>query len=156
MIALIPYDRQKARNEVLQIFSPLLNSPSALSTPSTHLSTLASLSPSLPAALKPTRNQLTIPHYYGIDLLSSPGLRDRLISVGPELSEQFVTEIVSGKGADEDMNQLIIWGEDPNNEMSWEFSRQVLTRWGWLLGRDWVERANFWRRQRGAEPLPDW
>lgn len=67
-----------------------------------------------------------------------------------------MSEVGICKGDSEDMNHLVIWGEDPLNEMSWEFSGQVLARWGWLLGRDWVERANFWRRQRGAQALPDW
>jgi hypothetical protein len=111
--------------------------------------------------LKPTRSQLTTPHYYGIDMIPSPSLRDRLIAVGPELAEQFLAEIgdISDGESDREGNNsdaVIIWGEEPLNEMSWEFSGSVLGRWGWLLGREWVERANFWRRQGGRESLPDW
>lgn len=30
----------------------------------------------------------------------------------------------------------------------------MLSRWGWLVGPPWAERANFWRRQRGLAPVP--
>jgi hypothetical protein len=57
----------------------------------------------------------------------------------------------------EDTGQMIIWGEDWLNDFSWEFSAPVLERWGgWLLTQEWGQRANFWRRQRGAATLPAW
>jgi Domain of unknown function (DUF3425) len=157
LMVMVPYDRAKARSETLALFKPLVSDPTALSTPERHLSTLANLAPSLPLPLKPTKTQLSTPHYYGLDLIASPSLRDRLISVGDEMAQQFVNDWCSCKGeGNEDAGQLIIWGEDPLNEMAWEFSRELLDRWGWLLGREWVSRANFWRRQRGVGLLPEW
>jgi hypothetical protein len=145
-MVMVPYDRAKARSETLALFKPLVSDPTALSTPERHLSILASLAPSLPP-----------PHYYGLDLIASPSLRDRLISVGAEMAQQFVNDWCSCKGeSSEDTGQLIIWGEDHLNEMAWEFSRELLDRWSWLLGREWVSRANFWRRQRGVGLLPEW
>jgi hypothetical protein len=114
------------------------------------------MSDSLPLALKPSKAQLETAHYYGIDLLPSPSLRDRLLTVTSDVAQSFVTEIGITGGQREDMGQLIIWGDDPLNEMSWELSQATLERWGWLLGREWVARTNFWRRQRGSAPLPDW
>ena len=61
-----------------------------------------------------------------------------------------------GEREEEDVGQLVIWGEEPLDEMAWEFSRAVMERWGWLLGWWWVVRANFWRKERGAALLPDW
>jgi len=110
----------------------------------------------LPPVLKPTPAQIKTPHYYGIDMLCSASLRNILIGAGPEVAEAFVTEIGGSGNETVDHGQVVIWGEEPLNEMTWEFSQAVLERWGWLLGREWVARANFWRRQRGANLLPEW
>jgi hypothetical protein len=151
-----PYDRVKFRADLRERFRPLLVDPAVTGTSERHLATLRSMSDSLPGPLRPTKTQLDTPHYYGIDLLASPSLRDRLLTVTSDVAQSFVTEIgINGNDRD-DTGQLIIWGEDPLNEMSWEFSQAILDRWGWMLGRDWVGRANFWRRQRGAPLLPDW
>ena len=114
------------------------------------------MSDKLPGVLKPSKAQLETPHYYGIDLLPSPSLRDRLLTVTSDVAQSFINEIGITASEREDSGQLIIWGEDALNEMSWELSQSTLERWGWLLGREWVARTNFWRRQRGAALLPDW
>jgi len=151
----IPYDRVTARAEILELFRPLLSDPSISTAPDRHLIILRSMSESLPGALKPTKSQLETPHYYGIDLLPSPSLRDRLLQTTADVAQSFVAEI-GITGEREDTGQLIIWGDDALNEMSWELSPATLERWGWLVGREWVARTNFWRRQRGIAPLPDW
>src|SRR4051812_37381047 len=154
MVTTIPYDRAKARAEVMEIFRPMISDPAISTSSDRHLAVLRSLSDSLPGILKPSKAQLETPHYYGIDLLPSPSLRDRLLTVTSDVAQSFVTEIGIVGVQREDMGQLIIWGEDALNEMSWEFSQATLERWGWLLGREWVARTNFWRRQRGINPLP--
>ena len=139
----------------MELFQPMLSDPSVSSSPERHLAVLRSLSGNLPGALKPSKMQLETSHYYGIDLLPSPALRDRLLAVTSDVAQSFVNEIgITGQQRDD--GQLIIWGDDALNEMSWEFSQATLQRWGWLLGREWVARTNFWRRQRGSAPLPDW
>jgi hypothetical protein len=152
---MIPYDGSKARGELLEMFRPIYSDPSVSSSPERHLAALRSLSETLPSILKPSRAQLETPHYSGIDMIASPSLRDRLMTVTSDVAQSFVSEIgITGGG--EDAGQLTIWGEEPLNEMSWEFSQAILERWGWLLGRGWVNRANWWRRQRGASLLPEW
>lgn len=106
------------------------------------------MSDSLPASLRPTERQLSVAHDYGIDLLPSSSLRNRLINAG-QVAPSFLAEI-GIHGPDE--GQVLIWG-DPLNELSWEFSASILERWTWLIGSEWVERANFWRQQRGAPRL---
>jgi hypothetical protein len=155
-MSMAPYDRSKARNDIRERFRPLLADPAIIATPERHLATLGSMSDTLPGPLKPTKTQLDTPHYYGIDLLASPTLRDRLLTVTSDVAQSFINEIGFNGNERDDVGQLVIWGDDPLNEMSWEFSQAVLERWGWMLGRDWVARANFWRRQRGAALLPDW
>lgn len=100
--------------------------------------------------------QLSTPHYYGVDLIPSPSLRNRLCRAGAEVSSVFLHEfdyLLLSTNMDEHQ-RLTIWGEDPYNEFSWEFSAEMLSRWGWLVGPPWVERANFWRAQRGHSALP--
>jgi hypothetical protein len=153
---MVPYDRNKARAEINQIFRPLYSDSSITSNPERHLAVLRSLRDSLPSGLKPSKAQLETPHYWGIDMIASPSLRERLLQTGSDAARGFITEIGITGTEREDVGQLIIWGDDPLNEMSWEFSQPILQRWGWLLGRDWVNRANLWRRQRGASQLPEW
>ncbi|TAQ89000.1 hypothetical protein B7494_g2686 [Chlorociboria aeruginascens] len=155
LMSMSPYDRRKARTDILDTFRPLISDPSIVASPETHLAVLRSMAENLPSVLKPLKVQLETPHYYGIDMIASPALRDRLMTVTPDVAQNFVTDAGIWRSESEDVGQLIIWGEDPFNEMSWEFSQPILERWGWLLGREWVERANFWRRQRGAPLLPD-
>ena len=151
---MIPYDSNRAQSELIELFRALYYDPSISSSPQRHLSVLNSISPSLPSALRPSKLQLETPHYYGIDMIASPSLRDRLMTVTSDVAQSFITEI--GLLGGNDSGQLIIWGVEPLNEMYWEFSQDILERWGWLLGRDWVNRANWWRRQRGVSDLPEW
>ncbi|KAI9839842.1 MAG: hypothetical protein M1819_000032 [Sarea resinae] len=155
--ALTPYNLSKFRDFLHEIFHDILVNPAVTTSPELHLTALSNLSRSLPVPLQPTVQQLGTPHHYTIDLVPSPTLRDRLIGLGTAGSFGFVTEVL-GFFVDSavDEGQIIIWGDNPLDETAWEMSVGVLGRWGWLVGREWVERANFWRRQRGAPPLPEW
>jgi len=113
------------------------------------------MSNSLPGVFKPTKTQLETPHYYGIDLLPSPSLRDRLLTVPSDIARRFIQEI-GILGQREDKGQLIIWGEDAKNEINWELSQSTLQEFGWVVGRVWVNRANYWRQKRGIAALPAW
>lgn len=154
-MAMVPYNRAKARDRIISIFSPMIADAQVLSSPSLHLEALRKLADTLPLALKPTKMQLSTPHSYAIDMLASPSLRDRLLNVSADVAQAFITDFACCKG-DENADQLLVWGEDPLNEMAWEFSQAILQRWGWLLGPEWTLRANFWRRQRGAPLLNEW
>lgn len=89
-------------------------------------------------------------------MVASPSLRDRLMTVTTEVARSFVAELGIIGGEPEEAGQVIIWGSEPLDEMSWEMSQPILERWGWLLGSGWAQRANFWRRQRGAPLLAEW
>lgn len=154
-MAMVPYDRNKARTEILDIFRPLYSDPLIRTDSQRHLKLLRTMSDTLPDSLKPSKGQLETPHYYGVDMIASPSLRDRLLTVSSNVARSFVLELgIFGLERDE-VSQVIIWGDEPLNEMSWELSQPVLERWGWLLGGTWTQRANFWRRQRGAPLLPE-
>lgn len=151
-----PYYRNKARAEIVEIFRPLISDPSITTSPDRHLAVLRSISASLPDVLKPTKAQLETHHFYGIDLIPSISLRERLLTIDPEVAQSFVMEVGIVGGDRDDMTQPIVWSESALDETAWEFSQATLERWGWMLGREWVQRSNFWRRQRGAPQLPDW
>jgi hypothetical protein len=153
---MVPYDRSRARAEIIEIFRPLYQDPSAISNPDRHLAVLRSMSENLPPSFKPSKAQLETPHYYGIDMIASPSLRDRLLTLTADVARSFVRDLGAAAEEREGAGQLIIWGDDPLNEMSWELSQPILEKWDWLLGPEWKERANFWRRQRGAPRLPEW
>lgn len=154
LVVVVPNNVREIRRSLHRLFSPLLDIP-VISNPQTHLAALQAMAPNLPSALKPTQLQLTSPHHAYIDMIPSPGLRDRLIALGPANSNNFLMEVCTIACEIEDTGQMTIWGEDWLNEFSWEFSAAVIERWsGWLLTPEWGQRANFWRRQRGAPVLP--
>lgn len=154
LVVVVPNNIREIRRSLHQTFAPLLEIP-VISNPQTHLATLAALEPTLPSSLKPTQLQLSTPHHAYIDMLPSPLLRDRLIAIGPANANTFLTEACTIVCEIEDTGQMTVWGEDWLNDFSWEFSASVLERWGgWLLTVEWGQRANFWRRQRGAPILP--
>lgn len=156
LVVVVPNNIIDIRRQLHRLFAPILEIP-IISNPQNHLSTLAALAPTLPPSLKPTDLQLATPHHAYIDMIPSPNLRDRLIAIGPANSNTFMTQVCTIALDIEDTGQMTIWGEDWLNEFSWEFSAPVLERWGgWLLTQEWGQRANFWRRQRGAATLPAW
>lgn len=156
LVVVVPNNIPEIRRSLHALFSPLLEL-TVMSNPQNHLATLAALAPSLPLQLKPTELQLRTPHHAYIDMIPSPMLRDRLITIGPANSNTFMSQVCTIACEIEDTGQLTVWGEDWLSEFSWEFSADVLERWGgWLLTQEWGQRANFWRRQRGVSILPAW
>ncbi|KAI9051055.1 hypothetical protein LZ554_005163 [Drepanopeziza brunnea f. sp. 'monogermtubi'] len=154
-VVILPYDRTKARLEILELFHPIYSDPAVISDPQRHLAALRSLSESLPSSLKPSKAQLETPHHYGIDMVASPSLRDSLMIVDSEVARSFVAELGVTGGDGSEVSHVTIWGDEPLNEISWELSQHLLERWFWLLDPSWLQRANFWRRERGAPLLPD-
>ncbi|KPI44162.1 uncharacterized protein AB675_6195 [Cyphellophora attinorum] len=154
IVVVQPNNIHEIRRYLHQVFAPLLDM-SVIHNPQAHLATLQALRPSLPSSLKPSQLQLTTTHNVYIDMIPSPHLRDQLIRVGPARASSFLMEACTLVCQIEDVGQMTIWGEDWLNEFSWEFSPAVLERFGpWLLGREWGQRANYWRKQRGAPRLP--
>lgn len=144
---LFPQNIATVRRDLHERLAAVLDM-NVLSHPQRHLSTLAALAPSLPPSLQPTLLQLQTPHHAYIDLIPSPTLRDNLIRAGFETANAFLTAACAFVYETEDLGQLTIWGQDYFNEMSWEFSEEVLKAWPGLLTPEWRDRANFWRRQR--------
>ncbi|KAK6594294.1 hypothetical protein H4I95_10806 [Botrytis cinerea] len=154
LMVMVPYDRKQGCIQIRELFRPLLSDPSIVngSSPDRHLALLHSMTDMLPSTLKPNKSQLEKAHYYAIDMIASPSLRHRLMNLTGDIVQSFIRDFGSCIGEADDAGQIIIWGDDPYNETSWEVSQPLLERWGWLLGRDFVDRSNTWRAQRG-DPL---
>ncbi|POS85453.1 hypothetical protein EPUL_005268, partial [Erysiphe pulchra] len=151
----IPYNRSRARLTLCEMFRSLITDSSLCNDPQRHLATLQSISNDLPASLKPSKRQLETVHYHGIDMIASPSLRDRLLSINYETAFNFVNELGIINPESDDTNALTIWGDDPLNEMYWELSKAFLERWGWVVGNEWIQRTNFWRNIRRQSPIPE-
>ncbi|KAI9644655.1 hypothetical protein NHQ30_006679 [Ciborinia camelliae] len=147
-MAMVPYDLEKARTEIQDLFRPLLKSLVTNCSPIIHLAVLHTIVNTLPPTFKPSDLQLQTPHYYAIDMIASPSLRYRLMNIPDRTARNFIGEFGSFIGKAEDIGQVIIWGEDPYDELSWEISQPLLVKWGWLLGQEMIDRSNAWRTQR--------
>ena len=64
------------------------------------------------------------------------------------LLEHDTDEITAGR------NGLIVWGE-PHEMRSWELTPGFLAKWAWEVEgcEELIEMSNYWRMQRGEEPM---
>ena len=123
----------------------------------------------LPPTWQPTASQLTMPHHPVVDLLPWPGVRDRMIGImsltdadNDGISVTPPTVMRDGSipallnfiyDVEDGAEGMRIWGSDPYDGDCWEVGQVVFERWWFIFDRAVVERSNYWRRLRGAEPL---
>lgn len=151
-----PQPVANVRAYLTSLFQPILSGGPLLGQQS-HLHSLALMGPNLPQSLRPTELQLHTPHLAAIDLIPSPWLRESLIRAGDLAASNFLAQVCTFVCDIEDHGQITIWGQDALNELSWEFSKEVLEQWGqWILDESWFRRAAFWRKQRGATVPEGW
>ena len=103
---------------------------------------IRNLSP--PPPLSPTIQQQIIPHAPYIDMLPWSSLRDRVLNSIKVINEQ---ELVF------DMTDFKVWGSTPWDLIGWEVGEQFTKKWWFLLDDSIIQTSNFWRSQRGEEPL---
>ncbi len=99
-----------------------------------------------PPSLSPTILQLTIPHLPLIDVLPFPFMRDRILQSQAIFDmDDFRRDI---------LNQGVrCWGRNPWNERGWEFPKEFVEKWWFLLDQGMVDGTNFWRSEREEELL---
>ncbi|MCJ1395808.1 hypothetical protein MMC18_008694 [Xylographa bjoerkii] len=98
-------------------------------------------------SLMPTPLQLSTWHHPYVDLLSSPSLRDNIISASlDEIQEEQLCYDVHLIG-------FTIWGSQPWDPIGWEVSQEFVDNWSWLLDSETIRYSNFWRTGRGDPPL---
>lgn len=110
-------------------------------------STRVKVSNVLPEDLVPTELQETIEHHPWLDLLPWPAVRDRILSFLPLIDEDDLCRDLHRDPG------FRVWGSIPWSHRSWEVSESFLEKWWFLLDRQVVRDANFWRQQRGLKQL---
>lgn len=100
-----------------------------------------------PMSLMPTALQAEIPHLAFVAALPFAGLRDSILKSLPHIDyDDLWKDSVSGG--------FFVWGSLPWSPQGWEVTEHWAKKWWFLLDREIVETANFWRLQRGLPRLP--
>lgn len=98
----------------------------------------------LPPHIAPTLQQQLVPHKPYVDMLPWPSLRDRMLISSVAINEaEFVTDLYS----------LRVWGSIPWEPAGWEIRPEFARKWWFLMDDSIISTTNFWRGQRGEEPL---
>lgn len=99
----------------------------------------------LPASLRPTLVQRTVPHESVIDRIPHPDLRDRLILLRGRFNlVDCLHDFASA---------VTIHGDDVLAHANWEIGETWLRRYGFLADSNTLSISNKWRRERGLPEL---
>jgi hypothetical protein len=137
-------------------YTSWLMSPSARShfSPADHLN--KSLSNSLPASLRPTALQCSVPHHPWIDLLPVSELRDNLLRQGETTydAQQLCRDMRGFQAVSSGYGGVIVWG-DPWDPEGWEVTEAFARKWPWVVrgNRSLFQSSNHWRAKRHESAL---
>lgn len=99
----------------------------------------------LPASLRPTLVQRTVPHESVIDRIPHPDLRDRLILLRGRFN---LVDCLHDFGS-----AVTIHGDDVLAHANWELGETWLRRYGFLVDPNTLGISNKWRRERGLSEM---
>ncbi|KAF5370118.1 hypothetical protein D9758_001221 [Tetrapyrgos nigripes] len=99
----------------------------------------------LPASLRPTLVQRTVPHESVIDRILHPELRDRMILLRTRFD--LVDCLIEYRSA------ITIHGDDVLAHNNWEIGEKWLRKYGFLVEQSTLNIMNRWRRERGEPEL---
>ncbi|KIL68135.1 hypothetical protein M378DRAFT_100731 [Amanita muscaria Koide BX008] len=99
----------------------------------------------LPASLRPTLVQRTVPHESVIDRILHPDLRDRMILLRGRYD--LVDCLFDYR------NAVTIHGDDVLAHSNWEINEKWLRQYGFLADQITLNVCNRWRRERGEPEL---
>ncbi|KAI0315392.1 hypothetical protein OF83DRAFT_357826 [Amylostereum chailletii] len=99
----------------------------------------------LPASLRPTLVQRTVPHESVIDRIPHPDLRDRLILLRGRFN---LVDCLHDYAM-----SVTIHGDDVLAHNNWEINETWLKRYGFLIDQGTLNISNKWRRERGLAEL---
>ena len=120
----------------------------------------------LPPTLQPTYLQQTIPHHPEVDVLPFPKLRDNGLLAAGSYDEDGLCMNILGldrtgssmpeldRDTDTARTGLLVWGE-PGFHGSWKVSEGFAKKGQWIFcgSTELLESTNYWRQQRGEQPL---
>ncbi|THH10252.1 hypothetical protein EW146_g8439 [Bondarzewia mesenterica] len=99
----------------------------------------------LPASLRPTLVQRTVPHESVIDRIPHPELRDRLILLRGSFN---LVDCIHDYAL-----SVTVHGDDVLAHSNWEIGEKWLRQYGYLLEQNTLGICNRWRRERGQPEL---
>ncbi|KAH9482856.1 hypothetical protein JR316_0004956 [Psilocybe cubensis] len=99
----------------------------------------------LPASLRPTIIQRTIPHESIVDRVLHPELRDRMILLRQQF--ELVDCLVDHR------RSVIIHGDDVLAHNNWELSESFIRKYSFLIDAAVLKITNRWRRERGEPEI---
>lgn len=110
----------------------------------------------LPASLRPTVLQCTVPHHPWIDLLPVSELRDNLLRRSEDTYDAVelcrdlrgFQLVRCGRGG------MVVWG-DPWDPQGWEVTDAFAKKWSWVVNgsRSLQDSTKYWRKKRGESDL---
>jgi hypothetical protein len=100
----------------------------------------------LPPSLLQTALQTTVVHLPYIDVLPFPAMRSRIISALAIIDEDDLRRDLMDSG-------LRCWGRSPWDPRDWELQDEFTDKWWFLLDEEIVNLTNWWRSERGDDPL---
>ncbi|OJJ02995.1 hypothetical protein ASPVEDRAFT_170221 [Aspergillus versicolor CBS 583.65] len=109
----------------------------------------------IPASLRPTQIQQTVPHHPWLDFFPFPRMRDILIAAECLFDDDDLChDLMAFWDTRNTGATLVVWGE-PWDPRSWEVTEGFAEKWGWLLrgSTELLVSTNYWRRKRGERPL---
>lgn len=109
----------------------------------------------IPASLRPTEIQRSVPHHPWLDFFPFPRMRDILIAAEHLFDDdELCHDLMAFWDTRNTQATLVVWGDswEPRN---WEVTEAFIGKWGWLLrgSPELVISTNYWRRLRGERPL---
>jgi len=114
----------------------------------------------LPACIRPTRTQKTVPHHPIFDMLPWPSVRDKLILVFSQPLELRPIQCASPTALidlaydiEDSAEGVRVWGEDPYVAKNWEIGEKVFQNWWWAFDTTVIQQSNVLRKRRGAPVL---
>ncbi|KIM45986.1 hypothetical protein M413DRAFT_441044 [Hebeloma cylindrosporum] len=99
----------------------------------------------LPASLRPTIVQRTVPHESVVDAVLHPELRDRMILLRQRF--ELVDCLMDLRSS------VIIHGDDVLAHSNWEMGEKFIRKYSFLIDSPVLKTTNRWRRERGEPEL---
>lgn len=159
LITLLQYNVLRATIINMKILEPLLTITSC-SADTLNVLPEPSLPDQIPPTLWPTKLQQTMPHEDWVDIVPHPQWRDNvLLALGTFDEDELWSDTMGGlfegfPQSEIERRGVIVWSP-PWDVRGWEVTEGFWKKWGFLMKScdDILEATNYWRRQRGEEPL---
>ncbi len=111
--------------------------------------------PPVPASLRPTALQMTVPHHPWFDVFPFPNMRDNFLRGEIDFDEEELChDLIGFWDSCRSDATLLVWGL-PCDPLNWEVTEAFARKWSWTLRGcpEILKSTNRWRAWRGEKPL---